>query len=460
MKKLLLSLTLGTSVCMVLLCLVIFVIRDHGPAQPSAPLSQPSAQFNSANPTAAPVTVPEPSPKAVSFYHSTMLLIAAIILWSLLIPVGFLFTGFSAKLRSWAERPGRQWYVSYAIYCTAFCLICFLLSLPLAFYGGFIHLHHYDLSNQSFARWLYCLVQGAAIVLAGGLAMGWIPFFIMKQSPRRWWLYLGLMTPLYLGFTLWIRPVLIDPLYHQFTPLHDKLLETKILAEAARVGIPGSRVYQVNTSVDAKVENAYVAGLMGTRRIVFYDTLLQNMNDDELLFVMGHEMGHYLLWHPARRIAFKSILSLASLYVAYLLAGPVIRRFKNIWGFEAPSDFAALPLCMLAFWLFCFADSPIYMAFSRHLEHEADRFGLELTHENHAAATCFVKLMQKDLGVPRPGTLFTIWFDSHPCLADRIEFCNTYHPWETHQPSKYEKYFLPAEGTGGPPLSSAQNNGH
>jgi Zn-dependent protease with chaperone function len=253
---------------------------------------------------------------------------------------------------------------------------------------------------------------------------------------------------------------LINPLFNKFTTLQDKELEAKILAEAARAGIQGGRVYQVNASVDTKVENAYVTGLMGTERIVFYDTLLQNMNQDELLFVTGHEMGHYVLGHRAKKVAFRSILILISLYVAYLLADPVIGRFKNRWGFATPSDFAALPLGVLAFWLFCFVDLPIDMAFSRYREHEADRFGLELTHENHAAATVFVKLMQVGLGVSRPGAIFTIWFDSHPCIADRIDFCNTYHPWETGQPSKYEKYFLSAEGSGGPPLSSAQNSGH
>jgi Zn-dependent protease with chaperone function len=122
-----------------------------------------------------------------------------------------------------------------------------------------------------------------------------------------------------------------------------------------------------------------------------------------------------------------------------------------------------LPRCrwvLLAFWLFCFVDRPIDMVFSRRREHEADRFGLELTHENRTAATAFAKVMQVGLGVDRPGAIFTIWFDSHPCIADRIEFCNTYRPWETGLPSKYEKYFLPAEGSGGPPLSSAQNSGH
>src|SRR5258708_32238855 len=115
MKKLLLWFAFGACVCLVL----------NGQAQPSASPSQPSAQLNSAYPTAAPVTVPEPSPKAVSFYHSTILLIVAAILWNLLIPVGFLFAGYSARLRSWAERLGRKWDFSYAIYFSAFCLIDF-----------------------------------------------------------------------------------------------------------------------------------------------------------------------------------------------------------------------------------------------------------------------------------------------------------------------------------------------
>ena len=446
----------ASRVCLIVSCLVVFNFQSKA----APPAQARSAQIETQRADASPVTVPEPGPRAVSFYHSTMLLIAVVILWNLVILVGFLFTGFSARLRSWAEKVGWKWYFSYAIYCTAFCLIYFLLLLPLIYYGRFIFLHHYDLSNQSFARWLYCSIQGAALVLAGGLAVGWIPFFIIKKSPRRWWLYLGLLSPLYLCCTLWIQPALIDPLFHKFTPLQKKELEAKIFAEATRAGIQGSRIYQVNTSVDSKVENAYVTGLMGTRRIVFYDTLLQNMKEDELLFVMGHEMGHYVLWHKAKRIALKSILTLVSLYMMYLLAGPVIGRFKNIWGFAAPSDFAAMPLGVLAFWLFCFVAQPIDMAFSRYREHEADRFGLELTHENHAAATAFVKLMQVGLGVPRPRAFFTIWFDSHPCAADRIEFCNTYHPWETGQSSKYEKYLLPAEGIGGPPLSSTQNGGH
>ena len=426
MKNLIPRFAFGACVCLIVSCLVVFNFQSK-----AAPPSQPrSVQVETNNTDASPVAVPEPSLRAVSFHHSTMLLIAVVILWNLLIPTGFLFAGFSAKLRSWAEKVGRQWYFSYAIYYTAFSLIYFLLLVPLVFYGQFIHLHHCDLSNQSFARWLSGLAKSGAIVLLIGLAAGWIPFFIIKKSPRRWWLYLGLLAPLYLCLMLWIRPVLIDPLYYRFTPLQDQALERKLLAEAARAGIQGGRVFQVNMSVDTKTHNAYVTGFMGTKRIVLYDTMLPSMNPDELLFIMAHEMGHYVLWHKAKRITFESILILVSLYAAYRLAGPVMGRFKNVWGVAALSDFAALPLVLLAFWLFCFVVRPVDMAFRRHNEHEADRFGLELTRNNHAAATAFVRFLQLDLGIPRPGTMFTIWLGSHPCIADRVEFCNTYHPFK------------------------------
>jgi hypothetical protein len=257
MKNLMLWFAFGACACLVVFCLVVFNFQNKG----TPPSQARSAQIETQNAGASPVAVPEPSPRAVSFYHSNVLLMAVIILWNLLIPIGFLFTGFSAKLRSWAERRSRQWYLSYALYFTALGLIYFLLLLPLAYYGGFVHLHHYDLSNQSLARWASYSAKSAAVQLFVGLAAGWIPFFIIKKSPRRWWLYLGLLAPLYFCFMLWVRPVLIDPLYYKFTPLQDKALEAKVLAEAARVGIEGSRVYEVNMSVDTSAENAHVAGL-------------------------------------------------------------------------------------------------------------------------------------------------------------------------------------------------------
>ena len=380
--------------------------------------AQTNAQINS--PNASTVAVPVPGEKAVRRYHATIAVGVTAIIWSFLSPALFLFTGWSARIRSWAERQRQNWYFTFVLYALAFGLLYFLVNLPLNYYAGFVFPHNYDLTNQTFSRWLGNTLKGAAVVMVIGLAVGWIPFLILKKSPRRWWLWLGLLVPLFLSAQNFIQPVLIDPLFHQFRPLPDKTLEAKILAQAARAGIEGSRVYVANLSLDTKLDNAYVTGLFGTRRIVFWDTMLKDLNDDELLFILGHEMGHYVLHHVIQLVAFASLLAFVSLYVAYWLAGPVIGRFKKRWGFDTPSDFAALPLFILAFQLLLFVDLPAYMAFSRHMEHEADRFGLELTHNNHAAATAFVKTGAKrrlclPAGAHHP---ILVWLPSHPGGTD------------------------------------------
>lgn len=433
----------GACVCMLLLCLVYFGIQNDKSAKTSPSPSRIATQPDSSQSDPSPVAVPEPSAKALNHYHSSMALIGVIILWNLLIPALFLFTGLSARIRSGAERLGRRWYATFVLYCIAFGLLYYLVNLPLSYYAGFVYPHNYDMSNQTFGRWLGNYLKGGAVMMVMGLGVGWIPFLLIKKSPRRWWLYLGLLAAPLLCLQLLIRPVLIDPLFNQFQPLQDKALESKILAEAARTGIEGSRVYEVNMSVDTKGENAYVTGLLGVKRIVLWDTTLKNLDEDEVLFIMGHEMGHYALDHIIQLIAFESILILISLYAAYLLTGPVISRFKKSWGFSAPSDFAALPLGILAVWIFALAVMPVYMAFSRHVEHEADRFGLELTHNNHAAAMSFAKMQQNNLAIPRPGPIFQFWFGSHPTPAERIDFCNSYRPWESGQASRYAGYIKP-----------------
>ena len=423
-----------------LLCSVFLVTRGDEPVQTSQPHSQISARLNNSKPDAALVAVPEPSAKALRHYRSGLMLLGAFILWTPLIPALFLFTGLSARLRSWAERLGRRWYFTFALYGIAFGLVYYLVSLPLIYYAGFVRPHSYDLSNQTLGRWLGNYTKGAAVTMVLGLAVGWIPFLLIKKSPRRWWLYLGLLAlPLLCAWQL-IQPVLIDPLYHKFQPLQDKALESKILAQAARAGIEGSRVYEVNQSVDTRTLNAYVVGFMGTKRIVFWDTILKTLDEDELLFILGHEMGHYVLRHIIKGIAFCSVLILFSLYAVHLLAGRVIVRFKTCFGFDTMSDFAALPLGLLLIQIIAFVGMPMPMAFIRHQEHEADRFGLELTHNNHAAATAFAKIQQEDLGIPRLGTILKIWLFTHPPIGERIDFCNSYRPWESGQPSHYEEY--------------------
>jgi STE24 endopeptidase len=419
------------------------VVRAAEPASGARTNNPALSVYANAMHDTSPVAVPEPSEKAISFYRSGNVLWCVGTAWKLLLPALILFTGFSARLRSWAERSGHKWYFTFALYYTAFTLLCFLVNLPLAYYSGFARLHSYDLSNQIFSKWFGDVFKQLAIFLVSGLATWWLPFLLLRKSPRRWWLYTGLLAMPFLCLTLLIWPVLIDPLFNKFQPLQDKAIESKILALAGRAGIEGGHVYEVNKSVDTKTLNAYVHGFGSSKRIVLWDTTLRTLDEDELLFVMAHEMGHYVLGHIVQDIAFDSLLIFLALYAAHRLAGRVIGRFKEQFGFSTLSDFAALPLIILLSQLFAFVGSPVQMAFSRHQEHEADRFGLELTRNNHAAATAFLKLQQHNLSNPRPGELFILWRSSHPPIGERIDFCNSYRPWETGEPLRYDKYIKP-----------------
>ncbi|HLJ94952.1 MAG TPA: M48 family metallopeptidase [Gemmataceae bacterium] len=387
------------------------------------------------------VEVPPPTETALRYYHSGNLLWAINTAWGIGIPCLLLFTGLSARMRSWAQQLGRNWFFTIALYFVILWLLLFVINWPLNYFEGFVRPHEYGLSNQSFGKWLGDSLKILLVGLVAGSLFLWVPYFLLAKSPRRWWLYTGLLTVPFLFFVLFITPIWIEPLFNQFGPMKDKALEARILALAERAGIDGSRVFEVDKSVDTNAVNAYVNGFLGTKRIVLWDTLLQKLTDREILFIMGHEMGHFVLHHLLQGVLFTSLLVLVTLFAVHACAGPLIRRYRLRWGVDQLADVASLPLIFLLINVFMLVVLPVGLAFSRHIEHEADRFGLEITQDNHAAALSFVRLQAENLGVPRPGFLYCLWRCSHPSLGERVDFCNAYRPWEKGEPLKYGSLF-------------------
>jgi Zn-dependent protease with chaperone function len=391
----------------------------------------------------APVAVPEPSEQAMRYYRSGNVLWFVEQAWSIAVLVLLLATGLSASLRNAARRIGRNWFFTIVVYFALFTVVTTIVDLPLSYYTEFVREHAYGLSNQTFGKWFGDTLKSLAVACVVGALVMWVPYLLLRKSPRRWWLYTAIALVPFIVVANLIAPIWIAPLFNKFEPMQDKALEQKILSLAARAGIEGSRVYQVNKSVDTKTLNAYVAGLFGTKRIVLWDTTLKRMTDRELLFVMGHEMGHYVLHHVWQAIAFSVLILTASLYVAYRASGTVLARYGGRWGFTSLADVASLPLLLLLMSAFGLVVTPLQLAFTRHLEHESDRFGLEITQTNHSAGTAFVKLQQDALANPRPGLLYKIFRESHPPLGERIDFANEYHPWTTGQPLEYGGKFKP-----------------
>ena len=389
----------------------------------------PAAQAR-ADTTASAVAVPQPSETALRYHRGNGWIWAADTVLGLLIPAALLLSGLAARLRTFAAWLARgRWYGTVAWYGALFSVVMSLAYLPLAWYAGFVRQHAYGLSTQTAEQWFGDFGKSVLVGAVVAALVLWIPYLLLRRSPRRWWLWSGLAT-LPLGvLAMVVGPLWIAPLFDDFGPMQDRALEARILALAERAGIEGGRVFEVNKSEDTRLLNAYVTGIGATKRIVLWDTLLRRLAPDEVLFVMAHEMGHFVLHHTLAVILGASLLATLSLYATHRAAGRLLARYGRRFGFDRLADVASVPLLLVVGGVVSFAVTPAVLAYSRWQEHQADRFALELTRNNRAAATAFVRLQEENLGVPRPGLLYTLWRGSHPSLASRIEFANEYRPW-------------------------------
>jgi STE24 endopeptidase len=401
-------------------------------------LVQSAAETSSA---VAPVSLPEPSLQATRRYHSGNVLWVIATLWGLVVPALIFFTGLSARVRDLARGRRRSGYPTLVIYVVVLTCIVFLANLPLDYYTDFVWVHDYGLSSQAFAKWFQDELINLVIDLIGGALFLWIPFLLLRRAPRRWWLYSWLASIPIMILIMFVRPIWIDPLFNQFAPLHDRAVEARITKLASRAGIQGAAIYEVNKSVDTNLLNAYVTGIGDTRRIVLWDTTLKALTPDEIGLFMSHEMGHYALSHAWKELAVESFALLVGLGFVHISSGWVLWRSGARTGVYERGDVASLPLLMLVFNVAFFVLTPPLLAVYRHFEREADRFALEMTHDNHNCGTLAVKYMKHDLAYPTPSPVAVFFRSSHPPLGERLEFCNTYHPWLEGREERYSRYF-------------------
>jgi len=266
------------------------------------------------------------------------------------------------------------------------------------------------------------------------LALAWR---VIEGQPKRWWIWLAVGTlPVALAAVL-VEPIVFDPLFNKFTPLEDAHLRHDILALAERAGIPARHVFQVDMSTRTRKLNAYVNGFGASQRVVIWDTTLQRMRHDEILYVTGHEIGHYVLRHIWQTLGALGIAAFALFWLCDLLVRAWLRAFGRQWGVRAPSDLAAMPIFAISLTLATMLATPAMNAFSRREEHEADLYGLELTHANDAAARAFLKLAQDNRSDPEPSAWVRLLLYDHPPLADRIRLALTYKPWERGEPNRF-----------------------
>lgn len=370
---------------------------------------------------------PERKAKLIAYARTTNIWRFADFGITVVILLLILFTGFSARVRQWAQIGRRRFWVTW-LYFAILSAVIWLLTFPFDYYHNFAIERQYGFMNQTFGSWLGENLMSLGISVLLGIIPVWFFYFLIERF-RRWWLVFSVGAVPFLVFFIVIAPVVISPLFNKFEPLQDKQLESSILSLADKAGIAGSNVFQVNASKQSTKVNAYVTGLFGTKRIVLYDNLINNFTLDEIRFVMGHEMGHYVLHHIWWGLGTAIVLLLIVLWITSLSIERLIHRFRHSWKFDRLSDIASLPLVMLYLTVIMFLLQPIMNGISRHHEHQSDVYGMEITGvDGESAAIAFDKLSALNLSDPDPNPIIEFWFYSHPALQKRMAFVRSYRP--------------------------------
>jgi STE24 endopeptidase len=336
--------------------------------------------------------------------------------------VVLLGTGLSAAGARLTVNIAGPGLAAQALYLAGFVILTTLVLMPLGFYRGYLIEHRFGLSNQTPGGWLSDEAKGLAVSAAIFTPLGLAAYRLLAEAGPYWWVWAAALWTLF-GFILaYLAPVLIMPLFNKYEPIESELLRRAVLNLAAEAAVDISDVLRTDLSKRTKKANAFFAGMGNTKRIVLGDTLMDEFTQDEILTVVGHEMGHWKLGHLWKGTAGNIIGSLAGFYLAdrFLMAGVAYL------GLSGVDDIAGLPLIVLAFMVLGLFALPASNALSRRFERQADRFELELVDQPEATISTFNKLAQQNLADPSPHPIIVFLLYSHPPIAERVALAKAY----------------------------------
>jgi Zn-dependent protease with chaperone function len=380
---------------------------------------------------------PERDAKARALAKVRLRTVLASTLYGLLVLLLVLWWKWSATFRDWAEKvSGRRWVQGF-VFATLIALAMDGLTLPVEIYRNWIE-RRYGLSVQGWGSWFWDWTKGELLSVIATVIIVWVLYWAIGKSPKRWWFYFWLATLPLIVLLIFIQPLVVDPMFHKFVPLQEKdpALTADLEKMVRRAGetIPPERMFWMGAGEKTTELNAYVTGFAASKRIVVWDTTIAKMSTPQIVFVAGHEMGHYVLHHIAKGLAFAAVGLFIIFYWGYLLIGWALARWSRTWGIRAIGDLASYPALVLMISIISTLAQPIGSTFSRHLEHQADQYGLEVTHgltpdSGQVAAQSFNVLGDVDLSDPDPSPWRVFWFYDHPSIPDRILFALGYDPW-------------------------------
>jgi STE24 endopeptidase len=423
----------------------------NAPAPPSTTAVSPPAAAHAVSTSSAPIVEYAPPPaeyaRAKAYSNASYRHVFIGALYGFLVLLAILRWRVAPAFRDLVERVSSHRFVQLIIFAPLILLTIAVLGIPSDIWDQSLS-RAYGLSVQAWGLWLGDWFLNLAMMLIVGTLLVGILYGVIRRSPRRWWFYFWLASIPILLAVFFLKPTVIDPLFYTFKPL--QTVQPVLLSEMEKVvhrggmEIPADRMFVMNASAKQTGLNAYVTGFGPSKRVVVWDNTIAKTTVPETLFVFGHEMGHYVLLHIPKEIAIYAAILLFLLYVGYRLANGMLARWGAQWGIRDLQDWASLPALLFVITALAFFATPAFNGVSRHFEHEADRYGLEVIHgivpdPNQVAAHYFQKSGERNLADPDPNAFIELWFFDHPTRPERVHFVATYDPWSKGDAPKYVK---------------------
>lgn len=413
----------------------------------SAPPSDASAQSGQPQRITAYTLPPDREQKARALSKVRLRLLLLNFVYGLVVLWVVLRWRLSAKYRDVAEKTSARRFLQVMVFSPLLILTIDALSLPTGVYENWVQ-RAYGLSVQGWGSWFWDWSKGELINIIVFTLLIWILYGAIRKSPRRWWFYFWLAS-LPIGLLLFfLQPLIIDPMFHKFEPLQrkDPALTDALEKMVQRGGqdIPRERMFWMGAGEKTTALNAYVTGFGASKRIVVWDTTIAKMNTPQIVFVAGHEMGHYVLGHVPKLLSFLAGLFFVAFYLCYRLSGSVLSRWGPGWGLRGLEDWASLPALLIIFQVVIAVTLPVANNFIRYQEHQADQYALEVTHgltpdSGQVGAQAFNILGNVNLSDPEPSRLRIFLLYDHPAVPDRVQFSLSYDPWSKGQQPEFVK---------------------
>ena len=320
-------------------------------------------------------------------------------------------------LSNWSDATFGGPLVQGAAVIVAVLLLQSVLESPFDLYRTFNLEARFGFNKMTLKLYLIDTVKGLALGAALGLPLLLGVLWLMSAMGDLWWLYVWGVWVTFNLLLLFIYPTYIAPLFNDFEPLKDEAQKSRIEALLNKCGFAASGLFVMDGSKRSTHGNAYFTGFGKTKRIVFFDTLLQRLTPNEVDAVLAHELGHFKKRHVLKRIAYTFALSLGFLWLlAQLLHAPWF--FQGL-GVTSQSTALALLLFFMVLPVFTFLLHPIASAYSRKHEFEADEYAAQQTDANELV-NALVKLYQDNAKTLTPDPLYATFYESHPPAPIRI----------------------------------------